>query len=168
MNGKLFSYDPAADNALVNLPTDMDSLAFQTAGLVSNDGDLVILFDNISVYPGKAKLSEAEGIRITDADGNPVKTFKAGDTLYVNVKSTNNTDAEKDYVAVYGIYDAKGACVDVKFFEINDVLAGGAINVSGENLNFTAPAGAKEVKAFLWQTWDSLTPVCEEVTATAE
>ena len=131
MNGELFSYDPVAENKAVNPPTDMDSIAFQTAGLVANDGDLAILLDNIKVYPGKMKYSknandgvwrfetglDVESFGIADADGEFINSVQS--EHYVKTTLSNTTDEVMNVLIFISGYD-RGIMesVDAKKIEI--------------------------------------------------
>jgi len=152
--------------APANPPIDMNSICFQTAGEVANDGDLAILMDNIVAYPGSAKIDDIDYVEIVNADGTAIDKFNAGDTLYVSAGVKNVKAEAKDYIAILAVYDEYGACVNADLYELKGVQSGQNGFVEGTTLGFALPSDAVTVKAFLWNNWNSLAPVCPFDTAT--
>ena len=149
-----------------NPPINMDSICFQTAAGVANYGDLAIVFDNIVAYPGPAKVEDlGYALDIANADGLAIDEFNAEETVYVNAKVKNETNEAKDYLVILAGYSKSGACVDVKIHELKDVQAGAVGSVDGTTLGLKLPGDVTTVKAFLWENWDSLRPVCNFDTA---
>lgn len=149
---------------------NLDTIFFNTEPLVGAggtdvNGSLSILLDNIKVYPGAVNVTDADYLEIVDANGASITEFNAEDTVYVRAGLENKTSEAKDYLVILGVYDELGACVDAKLYELNEVQAGALGSVDGETLGVTLSSDAKTVRAFLWNTWDSLAPVCDFDTA---
>ena len=69
-------------------------------------------------------------------------------------------------MAILAVYNEYGACVNAKLYELKGVQAGQNGIVDGTTLGFALPDDAVTVKAFLWNNWNSLAPVCPFDTAT--
>lgn len=169
LNGKLFKELTPASNGqpLAN----MNSIFFNTKWLVGAggydaNGSLSILFDNISAYPGKAKITDVDALEVINASGTEIDEFNAGESVYVKAGVTNNTSATQNYIVILAVYDGKGACVDVALRELKDVQVGKRGYIDGTDLGVTLPKEAATVKAFLWSNWNSITPICDFDTAT--
>jgi len=149
---------------------NLDTIFFNTeplvgAGGTDANGSLSILLDNIEVYPGSVNVKDANYLEVVGADGLAIDEFNAGDTVYVKAGLKNETEVAKDYLVILGVYDEVGACVDAKLYELKNVQAGAEGYINGETLGLALPNDAATVRAFLWNTWDSLAPVCDFDTA---
>lgn len=149
---------------------NMNSIFFNTKPAVgaNNDstGTLSILLDNISAYPGKAKVTEVDALEVINASGIDIDEFNKGESVYVKASVENDTNTEQNYIVILAVYDGKGACVDVVLHELNDVQPGEIGYIDGTTLGVTLPEEAATVKAFLWSAWNSITPLCDFDTAT--
>lgn len=168
LNRKFFN---ELDCSATTMPiTNMNSIFFNTKPAVgaNNDptGTLSILLDNISAYPGKAKVTEVDALELINASGIDIDEFNKGESVYVKASVENDTNTEQNYIVILAVYDGKGACVDVVLHELNDVQPGEIGYIDGTTLGVTLPEEAATVKAFLWSAWNSITPLCDFDTAT--
>lgn len=151
-------------------PANLNTIFFNTeplvgAGGTDANGSFSILLDNIKAYPGSVNAMDADYLEVADVNGVSIDEFNAGDTVYIKAGIKNETSEAQDYLVILAAYDNSGACMDVKIHELKDVQAGAQGEVAGTTLGLNLPDDAATVKAFLWDSWDSLKPLCDFDTA---
>ncbi|KYH34288.1 PII-type proteinase precursor [Clostridium tepidiprofundi DSM 19306] len=108
----------------------------------------------IKVYRGE----KTNPIAIENLTGD--KTFHNGDQVKIQIKATNITDKASNASLILGLFDENGAMVNVvassqKLASNDEVVMMGILNIPEE--------GKYKLKAFVWNSFDSMNPLSDVI-----